>query len=65
MITLTRQSLIGVYTAFFRPHFDYGEIICKVTALLFTKNQKLYNTTVALAITGVLRSTNKKTFLID
>ena len=59
---LPRPSLITIYKAFIRPHLDYGDVIFD-QAFNNSFHQRLesiqYNA--ALAITGAIRGTSKKT----
>ena len=58
---VTRDSLITIYKAFFRPHLDYGDIIYDNpgNAFFIRKLENIqYNT--ALAITGCIRGTSRE-----
>ena len=60
---LPRSALTNIYSAYVRPHLDYGDIIYgKASYGSFHRKLELSQYNACLAITGFIRGTTKKSF---
>ena len=63
---LPRPSLITIYKSFIRPHLDYGDIIYdQVYNFSFHQTLESIQYNAALAITGAIRGTLERSFILN
>ena len=62
---LPRLPLLTIYKSFIRPHLDYGDIIYEQAYVSFHQKLESIQYNSALAITGAIRGTSERNFIMS